>query len=259
MESSELLLSELHDHVLTLTLNRPKVNAFNYELINALQSGLKQAEREEDARVVLLTGSGSTFSAGQDVTEFRQAQDLNIRYHLQRTYNPLILQLRRLEKPVIAAINGSVSGAALGIALACDLRIAADTARFVVGFGGIGLAPDSAVSLLLPALIGLGRASEFTFSNLPISAEQALAWGMINRVVPSADLRQQAFMLAALLARGPVHAMALAKREFNKAVLPNLEQVLDYEGYIQEIAGQGQEHKEGVDAFLQKRPPNFFS
>ncbi len=147
----------------------------------------------------------------------------------------------------------------MGIALACDLRIAAETARFVVGFGGIGLAPDSAVSLLLPALIGLGRATEFTFSNTPINAGQALAWGLVNRVTPADELADQASILATALAHGPVKAMGLAKRAFNKAVLDNLEQVLDYEAYIQDIAGQGTEHKEGVAAFLEKRLPDFLS
>lgn len=257
MSTSEIVLTEVNQGVLKITLNRPKVNAFNFELIAAVQAAFKQAERDAQVRCVLLTGSGSVFSAGQDVVEFRQAGEVAYRYHLQRTYNPLILQIRRLEKPVMAAINGAVSGAALGIALACDLRIAADTARFVVGFGGIGLAPDSAVSLLLPTLIGLGRASEFTFSNLPISAEQALAWGLVNRVVPAAELSAQAAEWARLLALGPVHAMGLAKRDFNRAVLSNLEQVLDYEAHIQEVAGQRAEHKEGVSAFLEKRMPDF--
>lgn len=257
MSTSEIVLTEVNQGVLKITLNRPKVNAFNFELIAAVQAAFKQAERDAQVRCVLLTGSGSVFSAGQDVVEFRQAGEVAYRYHLQRTYNPLILQIRRLEKPVMAAINGAVSGAALGIALACDLRIAADNARFVVGFGGIGLAPDSAVSLLLPTLIGLGRASEFTFSNLPISAEQALAWGLVNRVVPAAELSAQAAEWARLLALGPVHAMGLAKRDFNRAVLSNLEQVLDYEAHIQEVAGQRAEHKEGVTAFLEKRMPDF--
>jgi 2-(1,2-epoxy-1,2-dihydrophenyl)acetyl-CoA isomerase len=254
---SSVLLTELTDGVLTLTLNRPKVNAFNFDLIEAVQAGFKRAERDDEVRCVLLTGSGTVFSAGQDVSEFRQTGDVSFRYHLQRTYNPLVLQIRRLEKPVLAAINGAVSGAALGIALACDLRIAADTARFVVGFLGIGLAPDSAVSLLLPALIGLGRASEFAFSNAPISAEQALAWGLVNRLAPASELMEQAALFARTLARGPVHAMGLAKRDFNRAVLGNLEQALDYEAHIQEIAGKGYEHQEGVSAFLEKRVPNF--
>jgi 2-(1,2-epoxy-1,2-dihydrophenyl)acetyl-CoA isomerase len=257
MTDSKILLTALEDGVFTITLNRPKVNAFNFELIAVLQAALKQAERDDQTRCVVLRGAGDNFSAGQDVTVFLQVGDASYREHLLRTYNPLILQIRRLEKPVLAALNGVVSGAALGIALACDLRIASERARFVVGFSGIGLAPDSAVSLLLPALIGLGRATEFAFSNAPISAEQALAWGLVNRVVPTEQLNQQAMMFARLLAQGPVHAMSLAKRAFNKAVLGNLEQILDYEGYLQDIASRSQEHKEGVQAFLEKRPAKF--
>jgi 2-(1,2-epoxy-1,2-dihydrophenyl)acetyl-CoA isomerase len=254
---SDYVLTELKEHVLTITLNRPKVNAFNLEMIEAAQAAFKQAGRDSQVRCVLLSGNGNVFSAGQDITEVKKAEDTSFRYHLLHTYNPLVLQIRQLEKPVMAAINGAVSGAALGIALACDLRIAADTARFVVGFLGIGLGPDSAVSLFLPALIGLGRATEYTFSNAPIFADQALALGLVNRVVPAADLSQRAFEWASLLALGPVHAFGLSKRAFNKAVLGNLEQVLDYEAYIQDIASRGVEHKEGVRAFLEKRSPQF--
>jgi 2-(1,2-epoxy-1,2-dihydrophenyl)acetyl-CoA isomerase len=256
MSDTGILFTDFKDGVFAITLNRPKVNAFSLELIALLQEAFKQAERDPAVRCVLLTGSGHVFSAGQDVKDF-MADNVPIRYHLLRTYNPLILQIRRLEKPVLAAINGMVSGAALGIALACDLRIASERARFVVGFAGIGLAPDSAVSLLLPALIGLGRAAEFTFTNAPIFAEQALAWGLVNRLAPDAALPAQAAAWAAQLASGPVHAMGLAKRAFNKAILPNLEQALDYEAHIQDIAGRGEEHKQGVRAFLEKRPPQF--
>lgn len=259
MSDSEIILTELKNSVFKITLNRPKVNAFNFEMIAAVQSALKQAQRDSQVRCVLLTGSGNVFSAGQDVNEFNQAEDVSFRYHLLRTYNPIILQIRNLEKPVLAAINGAVSGAAFGIALACDLRIAADNSRFVVGFLGIGLAPDSAVSLLLPALIGLGRATEFAFSNAPIGAEEALAWGLVNRVVPAAELDQRAEEWALMLAGGPIQAMGLAKRDFNKAVLGNLEEVLDYEAHIQEIAGNRTEHQEGLRAFLNKRTPNFTS
>lgn len=257
MSETEILLSELKDHVLTLTLNRPKANAFNFELIAALAHALKKANINSTVRCIVLTGSGKIFSAGQDLREFKPGEDIPIRYHLLRTYNPLILQIRQLEKPILAAINGTVSGAALGIALACDLRIASDLARFVVGFSGIGLAPDSAVSLLLPALIGLGRATEFAFTNAEITVEQALTWGLVNRTVPDAELSDQAFEWAKQLSLGPVRAMGLAKRTFNKAVLGNLEQALDYEAYIQDIAGHNPEHQEGVLAFLEKRLPNF--
>jgi 2-(1,2-epoxy-1,2-dihydrophenyl)acetyl-CoA isomerase len=256
MPETDILLSGCQQGVLRITLNRPKVNALNLELIAALQAAFRQAESDQQVRCVLLTGAGSVFSAGQDVSEFSKGA-VDYRYHLLRTYNPLVLQIRKLEKPVVAVINGAVSGAALGLALACDLRIASDQARFVVGFSGIGLAPDSAVSLLLPALIGLGRATEFTFTNAPITAEQALTWGLVNRLEPADRLNQEASEWALQLARGPVGAMALAKRDFNKAVLGNLEKVLDYEAYIQDIAGKGSEHQEGIAAFLEKRPSKF--
>jgi len=254
---SDYVLTELKDHVLVITLNRPKVNAFNLEMVEATLAAFKQAGRDPQVRCVLLSGSGNVFSAGQDITEVKKEEDTSFRFHLLHTYNPLVLHIRQLEKPVLAAINGAVSGAALGIALACDLRIAADTARFVVGFLGIGLGPDSAVSLLLPALIGLGRATEYTFTNTPIFAEQALAMGLVNRVVPAAELPLRASEWATSLAIGPVHAFGLAKRAFNKAILGNLEQVLDYEAHIQDIASHGAEHKEGVRAFLEKRTPQF--
>ncbi|HEX9028902.1 MAG TPA: enoyl-CoA hydratase-related protein, partial [Anaerolineales bacterium] len=185
------------------------------------------------------------------------AEGISFRQHLLKTYNPLILQMRKLEKPILASVNGAAAGAALGIVLACDLRIASETARFVVGFLGIGLAPDSAVSLLLPGLIGLGRAEEAAFTNEPISAAQALSWGLVNKVVPADELEASALAWAQKLAQGPTHAIGLAKRDFNRSILGNLEQVLDYEAHIQDIAGKGDEHKEGVSAFLEKRPPNF--
>jgi 2-(1,2-epoxy-1,2-dihydrophenyl)acetyl-CoA isomerase len=251
------LLPTLNDGVFTITINRPKVNALTTTVITEMQGLFKQAGRDPQVRCVLLTGQGRVFSAGQDLTEVKQAGDLSYRYHLLRTYNPLIMQIRQIEKPVMAAINGAISGAALGIALACDLRIAAEDARFVVGFAGIGLAPDSAVSLLLPALIGLGRATAYAFTNAPIHADQALAWGLVNRLAPAEELHQQALAWAKQLAAGPIHAMGLAKRDFNKAVLGKLEQLLDYEAHIQDIAGRGLEHQEGVKAFLEKRAPNW--
>lgn len=251
------ILTTLQNGILTITLNRPKANAFDTDMSKQLTKVFRDAGRNDEVRILLLTGAGKLFSAGQDVSEFGDSGERSFRSHLQATYNPMIVQMRRLEKPIIGAINGAVAGAALGIVLACDLRIAADTARFVVGFLGIGLAPDSAVSLMLPKLIGLGRAAEFVFSNEPIMAEQALNWGLVNRVVPAETLSQAAAAWAAELARGPIHAMGLSKRDFNKAVLPNLEEVLDYEAHNQEIAGKRPEHKEGVAAFREKRAPDY--
>jgi len=250
------LLTNLDSSILTLILIRPvRANAFNFEMIVELQSALKSAVTDEQVRCVVLTGAGNSFCAGHDITEMlaAQGQDISYREHLQETYNPLILQIRQLEKPVIAAVNGPVAGAGLGVALACDLRIATDTTTFTVGFSGIGLVPDSAVSLLLPALIGLGRAIEFTFSNQPITAAQALEWGMVNRVVPANQLMSETAKIAAGLAAGPVGAYGLTKRLFNKSMLPNLEEVLEFEGELQEVASKGIEHIEGVKAFLKKR------
>jgi 2-(1,2-epoxy-1,2-dihydrophenyl)acetyl-CoA isomerase len=253
-----ILRTDLTDGVLTLTIDRPRANAFNLELIREFQKALKQAAKDESIRVIVLTGAGRVFGAGQDIEEIvAGGENLSYLAHLRETYNPLILQIRQIEKPVIAAINGPCAGASLGIALACDLRIAADSARFVVGFNGIGLVPDSGVSLLLPALIGLGRALEFTFSNQPIEAEKALAWGLVNRVVKLEDLHREAAVVAAELSKGPVGAFGLSKRLYNRAVLPNLESVLEYEAQIQEIAGKKPEHKEGVTAFLEKRQAKF--
>jgi len=257
--SPEVLLSKLEAGVLTLTFNRPKVNAFDDDLIQQLESALRNAARDDQVRCVVLTGAGEHFSAGQDLNAFKRTGPEPYRRHLLDTFNPLVLQIRRLEKPVLAAINGPVSGAAVGLALACDLRIAGQGAQFILGFTRLGLTCDSAVSLLLPALIGLGRAAEATFSNAPIDTAQALAWGLVNRVTPTGELREQAAAWARQLALGPIHVMGLAKRAFNKAVLGNLETVLDYEAHLQEIAGQGTEHQEGMQAFLEKRSPNFAS
>lgn len=252
------LKTDLLDGILTLTIDRPPANAFNLALIGELQSAFQQAARDAQTRVIVLTGAGKIFGAGQDIAEMKAGgESLSYRQHLLETYNPLIVQIRHTEKPVIGAINGPCAGASLGVALACDLRLAADSARFVVGFTGIGLAPDSGVSLLLPALIGLGRAAEFTFSNQPISAEQALAWGLVNRVIPLDNLMDETRQVAARLAAGPIGAFGLSKRLFNRAMLPNLEEMLDTEAHIQEIAGKGAEHREGVAAFLEKRAPKF--
>ncbi len=243
--------------VMVLTLNHPPVNAFTHNLTMALQKALGQAGRDRTVRAVLLNAAHRAFSAGQDLTELQAVEGESLRAHLQQTYNPLILQLRRLEKPVIAALHGAVAGAALGVALACDLRLAAEGTRFLVGFSGIGLAPDSGVSLLLPLMMGFGRATEYAITNRPFTAEEALAWGVVNRVVPADRLQETALAWAQELAAGPLTALGLTKRALNRALMPHLEAVVDYEAHIQDIAGKTAEHREGVQAFLEKRPPNY--
>jgi len=258
MPGDASLLSEQNGGVLTLTLNRPKANAFDQGLVDALLDALRRAEAEASVRSIVLTGAGSVFSAGQDVTALGAVDgQVSFRRHLERTYNRLILRVRRLEKPVVGAINGAAAGAGLGLALAADIRLAARSARFVFGFTGIGLTTDSATSLMLPLLIGLARASEVAFTNAPVSAEQALSYGLVNRVVDDTDLAAEAAKLAAQLAAGPTRALGLTKRAFNHALLPHLEDVLDYEAHLQEAAGRTADHREGVKAFLEKREPVF--
>ncbi len=243
--------------VLVLTVDHPPVNAFTLPLTRALQKALAQAARDRTVRAVLLRGAGRVFSAGQDLTELQAVAGESLRRHLQATYNPLILQLRRLEKPVLAALHGAAAGAALGVALACDLRIAAAGTRFLFGFSGIGLAPDSGMSLFFPLLLGLGRATEFALTNQALTAEQALQWGLVNRLAPPERLEAEALAWAQSLAAGPVQAFGLTKRAFNRALLPHLEAVLDYEAHLQDVAGRSAEHREGLQAFLEKRPPRF--
>jgi 2-(1,2-epoxy-1,2-dihydrophenyl)acetyl-CoA isomerase len=258
MPADSTLLSEQSGGVLTLTLNRPKANAFDQTLIDALLEALRRAEAEPSVRCLVVTGAGRVFSAGQDVGALGSVDgQVSFRRHLERTYNRLILRVRRMEKPIVGAINGAAAGAGLGLALACDLRLAARRARFVFGFTGIGLTTDSATSLMLPLLIGLGRASEIAFTNAPLSAEQALAYGLVNRVVEDEDLTVEAARLASELAAGPTRAIGFTKRAFNHALLPHLEDVLDYEAHLQEAAGRTPDHHEGVAAFLEKRAAVF--
>jgi 2-(1,2-epoxy-1,2-dihydrophenyl)acetyl-CoA isomerase len=167
------------------------------------------------------------------------------------------MQMRGLEKPILGAINGPVAGAAMGIALATDLRIAAKSARFVFGFTGIGLTADSGLALTLPLLMGLGRALEMAFTNEPLSAQQALEYGLVNRVVLDETFAEDTADWASTLANGPTRSIALTKRAFNQAMLPRLADVLTYEAYLQQVACRTEDHAEGVAAFMDKRLPKF--
>jgi 2-(1,2-epoxy-1,2-dihydrophenyl)acetyl-CoA isomerase len=243
--------------VLTLTFNRPKTNAFSEGMILASLQAINQAAEDSRVRCMVISGTGNYFSTGRDLNDVLGAKDESFQDHIQRTLNPLILAIRNLEKPVIGAINGTVAGASLGVALACDLRIAAEEAQFIVGFTGIGLGMDSGVSLFLPKLIGMGRASEFAFTNVPISAQQAMEWGLVNKLAPADQIHERAHEWALEIARGPIKAMGLVKRSLNAAIFGNLAAVLNYEAEIQDAARQGDEFREGLQAFLEKRPARF--
>ena len=257
MSDSNIVQTESQDGILTITLSRSPANAFTAEMVALTRGAIKIAADDPQVRCVLLTGGGEYFSTGHDLNEVLEVKGESFYYHLGRTFNPLVLQIRALPKPVIASINGPVAGAALGVALACDLRIASDEAQFMVGFLGVGLSLDAGVSFFLPRLIGFGRAVEYAFTNQPITAGQAFEWGLVNRLAPADQIHQQAGEWAREIARGPVGAMGLAKRAFNKSLNASLEEALDYEAHLQEVARQGGEFSEGLEAFLDKRPPEF--
>ena len=253
------LLYTVADGVATITFNRPEVrNAFNGVMAEEMQAALKQAERDEAVRCLVITGAGAGFCAGQDLAAMRdRAEAISFREHLLKTYNPIVLKLRTIEKPVIAAVNGAAAGAGWGIALACDIRYAADSAKFRFAFTGIGLAPDSGTSFFLSRTLGLGKALELAYTNDLLDANTALALGLVNRVVPADQLMATTLELARRLAQAPTRGLGLTKRAMNHALTVDLTAALDYEAYLQDIAGSTADHREGVQAFLEKRTPKF--
>jgi 2-(1,2-epoxy-1,2-dihydrophenyl)acetyl-CoA isomerase len=255
---SDTILSAASDGVLTITLNRPDaLNAFTVEMKESLLLALKDAARDKTMRVVVLTGAGRAFSAGQDLKE-RAGPDVNdLGTELRLRYNPIVLAMRRLEKPVIGAINGVAAGAGISIALACDILIASDKASFMEAFGRVGLVPDTGSSWFLPRLVGPQRAAEMMFTADSVDAATAERIGLVNRVVAADKLMDEANALAARLATAAPIALALAKRALNRALNSNLEDALEFEAQLQSVAGRSADHKEGVAAFVEKRPAKF--
>ncbi len=253
------LLYTLTDGVAEITLNRPdSLNAFDDIMAAEMQDALKTAERDANVRALLITGAGKGFSAGQDLAAIRQRpQGHSFREHVLKTYNPIVAKLQSIEKPVIAAVNGVAVGAGFGIALACDIRYASETAKFRMAFIGIGLAPDSGTSYFLPRLVGMGRALELAYTNELVDAAAALQLGLVNKVFPADELMPKARQLAVKLASGPTKSYGLTKRAMRRAANLTLEDALDYEAHLQDIAGRSADHKEGVAAFLEKRAPQF--
>ena len=255
---TDTVLAATAGGVLTLTLNRPDaLNSFTVEMKEGLLAALKDAARNKEVRVVVLTGAGRAFSAGQDLKE-RSGPDVNdLGTELRTRYNPIILAMRRLEKPIIGAINGVAAGAGISVALACDIVLASDKASFMEAFGRVGLVPDTGSSWFLPRLVGPARAAEMMFTADSVDAATAERIGLINRVVPADSLMDEANALAARLAQAAPIALALAKRALNRALTSTLEDALEFEAQLQSIAGRSADHTEGVAAFVEKRPPNF--
>lgn len=242
--------------VLTITLNRPDVfNAFNRALHAALRSALEEAA-DPTVRAVVITGAGRGFCAGQDLREFAELEG-SLRDALEETYHPNIRLIRGLAKPVLAAVNGPVAGAGLSLASACDVRVASTAAAFVPGFVGIGLVPDSGGTWFLHRLLGFSRAFEWMSSNRKLSAEEALAWGLISEVIPAESFDKRVAELAATWAALPTLAVGMTKQLFEQAHTASLEEQLAREAELQQTAVGSADFAEGVAAFLEKRPPSF--
>jgi 2-(1,2-epoxy-1,2-dihydrophenyl)acetyl-CoA isomerase len=242
--------------VLTITLNRPDVlNAFNEAMHKALAAALKEAA-DPAVRAVVLTGAGRGFCVGQDLNEFKEASG-DIGRRLRKNYHPNVLAIRRLEKPVIAAVNGAAAGAGLSFACACDIRIAADSASFVPAFINIGLIPDSGGSYFITRLLGYARAFEWMTSGRKLSAAEAHAWGLVSEVVEGDQLAERSAEVAAQLAAMPTRGIGMTKRLFERATISALEDQLELEAQLQTAATQTDDFREGVAAFLDKREPRF--
>lgn len=258
----ETVKSETRNGVGWIILNRPdKLNAFNEQLGDDLLEALKEGEKSPEVRCLVVTGEGRAFSVGEDLNSNREAYDsgepMLLGEVLKRKYNPIVQRIRKMDKPVLAAVNGVTAGAGLGLALACDLRAASDKATFHEAFIKVGLAPDSGTSFWLTRILGLGKAMEVGLLGEPIDAVKALNLGLVNWVFPSESFRNEVTKIAERLARGPTRAMGLTKRALNRAVVVDMDSALEYEMYLQDIAGRSRDHVEGVRAFFEKREPNF--
>lgn len=262
MPEEKILLFDKKEGYAIISLNRPdKLNAFNDELSFQLQDALKEAEKDSSIRALILTGAGRGFCSGQDLQNRNFSDDSkqkpSLADSIRRRYNPIIIRLRRMEKPIIAAVNGVAAGAGASLAFACDIRLAADNATFVQSFSRVGLVPDSGATFVLPRLIGLTKAYELMITADKIDAQEAMQLGLLNRIIPAADLMKEAEEWASRLAKGPTRAFGLTKRAVNRSIYPDLEELLENEAYLQEIAGRTDDFQEGVKAFIEKRQPAY--
>jgi len=256
MNSIEL---KIENKIAYITLNRPEVfNSFNREMALRLQDTLDACEVNDEVRVIVLTGNGKAFCAGQDLKEVT-SPELNPGFKkiLEEHYNPIILRIRNIEKPIIAAVNGVAAGAGANIALACDVVVASEKASFIQAFSLIGLIPDSAGTFFLPRLIGFQKASALMMLGDKVSAEEAERLGMIYKYVPSEEFQETIQKLALKMAQMPTKALGLIKKTLNQSFTNNLEQQLSVESKYQIEAASSEDYQEGVAAFIEKRKPNF--
>ncbi len=255
------LLVQIDGGVMTLTLNRPEVlNSLTLEMLKGISQALKKAEKDREIRCVILTASGRAFCAGADLGDLkkRQSEDsFSLGDELRRHFNPLISQIRKLEKPVIGAINGLAAGAGASLILSTDIKIASRESKFINAFSRVGLVPDSGMTYFMPRFMGLSLALEYAWTARPITADEAFRFGWVNRVVSPEEVGSAALEMTKEILNAPPLSVALTKRAINRALENDLETQMEYEAQLQEILGKTQDHAEGVAAFLEKRKPRF--
>jgi 2-(1,2-epoxy-1,2-dihydrophenyl)acetyl-CoA isomerase len=252
------IISHFEEGVLTLTLNRPTVfNSFNRAMALQLQAELDRCSSDDKIRVVVLTGEGKAFCAGQDLSEATDPEGPALQQIVAEHYNPIILKIRALEKPVIAAVNGVAAGAGANIALACDLVLAKESASFIQAFSKIGLIPDSGGTFILPRLVGLQKATALMMTGEKVMAKDAEQMNMIYKAFADEDFSAAVAKLASQMAQMPTKGLGLTKRALNLSLNHSLEKQLHIEEVLQTEAGQTHDFKEGVTAFLEKRNPEF--
>ncbi len=244
--------------VATVTLNRPDaLNALTVPMKVELLAAFRRLEDDESVRAVILTGAGRAFCAGQDLRERLEPDAAPLGVEVRERYNPIILAMRSLPKPIVGAINGVAAGAGASLAMACDIRIASDAASFALAFGRVGLVPDSGATWFLPRLVGGTRALELALLGDSVSAADSVRLGLVGRVVPAERLATEARSVAARLAAGAPRAMALTKRALDASWSRDLQTTLEDEANLQDMAGGTKDHAEGLAAFMEKRPPRF--
>ncbi len=254
----EPILFEIKGSVGCITLNRPaKYNSFTRELALSMQEALKRCRDEDEIRAVLITGAGKAFCAGQDLGEVTQENAPSLSTIISEHLNPIIQLIREIEKPVVAAVNGVAAGAGANVAIACDITVASPKASFIQAFSKIGLIPDSGGTFFLPRLVGMQRAAAYMMLGDKVSAEEAARVGMIYQVIEDEDFAAAALALADRLAKMPTKGLGLTKRALNQAMSNDLDRQLAIEEQLQSSAGITHDYQEGVQAFLEKRAPNF--
>ncbi len=256
---NSLITTDLEQNLFTITLNRPdKLNSFTESMAGQLQEALGEASENDDIRCVLLTGEGKAFCAGQDLPEVvGKGEEYELGETVRGSYNPVIKGIRHLEKPVVCAVNGTAAGAGANIAFACDLVIASNEAKFVQSFSKIGLIPDSGGTFFLPRLVGLQRANILYMTDEKITPQQAVDMGLIYKAVDHGKLMKVSREICLKLADLPTRGFGLYKRAVNRSLQNSLDEQLELEADLQTEAGKTHDYAEGVQAFLEKRRPDF--